>query len=252
MTAILQAERLFKSKTDIRKGVRKEILKGIDLCLGTGELWALVGPSGGGKTTLIRLFNRLEEPSAGRLLFHGVDLRELDPLDLRRRVMLVQQKSFMFSGTVLENLQRPFVIAGEQPPPAEDPRLLWAIEVCCLPASLVAEEARSLSAGQQQRVHLARGLLCRPQILILDEGTSALDRPTAEKLVFNLRRLCREEGMTLFMVSHDLALMEKVADQGLYLEDGLILEEGAAPAFFREPRNPQLARFLMELPKTGG
>jgi len=251
MTEVLSAEGVFKSRTDAEKGTTKEILKGVDLSLGKGEMWALIGPSGGGKTTLIRIYNRLEEPSAGRILFHGRDIREGNPLDLRRRVMLIQQKAFMFSGTVLENLQRPFVIGGDKPPAKDDSRIRRVIDLCCLPASLIAEDARSLSAGQQQRVHLARGLLCAPEILILDEGTSALDRPTAEKLVANFRSLCREEGMTIFMVSHDLPLMERAADKGLYLEDGRILEEGAAADFFRKPKSPQLTRFLAEIPAEG-
>jgi len=248
MTELLRAEGIHKSRTDSRNRVTREILKGIDLRLKNGEMWALVGPSGGGKTTLIRLFNRLEDPSAGRIFFHDRDLRDWDPMELRRRVMLIQQKSFMFSGTVLENLQRPFLIAGEKAPPANDSRILRAVNLCCLPESLIGEDARSLSAGQQQRVHLARGILCAPEVLVLDEGTSALDRPTAEKLVANLRGLCREEGGTVFMVSHDLPLMERGADKGLYLEDGRILEAGDATDFFRRPKSPQLARFLAEIP----
>ncbi|NLC70801.1 MAG: amino acid ABC transporter ATP-binding protein [Desulfuromonadaceae bacterium] len=251
MMEVLRAEGIFKSRTDSRKGLTKEILKGIDLSLGKGELWALIGPSGGGKTTLIRLFNRLEEPSAGRILFHGQDIRDGNPLELRRRVMLIQQKAFMFSGTVLDNLQRSFVLGGEAPPPADDRRIRRAVDLCCLPANLIGEEARALSAGQQQRVHLARGLLCRPEILILDEGTSALDRPTAEELISNFRNLCREEGLTILMVSHDLPLMERAADKGLYLEGGKILEQGAAPDFFRKPESPQMIRFMAEMPARG-
>jgi len=247
-TEMMRAEGVVKSRIDRRQGTTREILKGIDFRLEKRELWALIGPSGGGKTTLIRLLNRLEEPSAGRILFHDRDLRTWNPLELRRRVMLVQQKVFMFAGTVLDNLQRPFVIAGETPPGADDPRIRRAVELCCLPDGLLSEEARSLSAGQQQRVHLARGLLCGPELLILDEGTSALDRPTAERLVSNLRYLCREEGRTVLMVSHDLPLMERAADKGLYLEEGKILEQGPAADFFHNPGTPELARFLAEPP----
>ena len=237
---------------DVRKvrrdhaGREKEILKGISLSAPSGELTVIVGPSGGGKSTLVRLVNRLEDPTSGRILIDGEDIAAFDPLQLRRRVGMAAQKPFMFEGSVLDNLQRPFLLRAEEPPPPGSDSLRENLEICRLTADLLPQNARTLSLGQQQRVSLARTLATMPEILLLDEPTSALDRPTADRLAATLQEICRRKNLTVLMVTHDLRLAERVADRLAYLEGGLILEEGSAADLLNRPRSEELRRFLAE------
>lgn len=234
-----------------RSGRNREILKGLSLTVPAGELTVIVGPSGGGKSTLVRLVNRLEDPTAGRILLVGEDVAALDPLLLRRRVGMVPQKPYMFEGTVLDNLQRPFVLRGEAAPAAESGIVRESLELCRLPSALLSQEARTLSLGQQQRVSLARTLITRPEVLLLDEPTSALDRPTADRLASTLREVCRSRNLTVLMVTHDLRLAGRAADRLAYLEDGRIIETGSPAELLNRPRSEQLRRFLAE-PETEG
>lgn len=241
--ADLRLENVRKTRTG-RDGRPVEILQGVSFVADESRMTVIIGPSGGGKSTLVRLVNRLEDPDSGRILLDGCDIRDLDPLPLRRRVALVSQKPFMFPGTVLENLHRPFLFRGEDPPAADAPGLLETLSLCRLDAELLPRESRTLSLGQQQRVSLARVLLTRPELLLLDEPTSALDRPTGDRLADTLREVCRTWSLTVLMVTHDLRLAERVADRLGYLEDGRILEEGTASDLLNRPRTPQLRRFL--------
>jgi UDP-glucose/iron transport system ATP-binding protein len=227
-----------------RQGGMVEILRGVDLEIPAGELTAIVGPSGGGKSTLVRLLNRLEETDGGHILLRGVELKSLPVLELRRRVGLVLQKPFMFPGTVLDNLQLPFRYQGNPVPTGSDPRLEEVLQRCGLSLELLEREARSLSIGQQQRVSLARTLLPGPELLVLDEPTSALDRPTGDRLADTLRGICRNRQLTVVMVTHDLRLAGRVADHLAYLEAGRICEAGPAAALLETPASPELRRFL--------
>ncbi len=233
---------------DIRKrrigaGGAVEILRGVTLTAPEAEMTVIIGPSGGGKSTLVRLVNRLEEPDGGRILLDGVPIVSIDPLDVRRRIGLVPQKPFMFDGAVMFNLLRSFHFRGAVPPGENDPQIAQVLELCRLEAGLLNRDARTLSLGQQQRLSLARTLLASPEVLLLDEPTSALDRPTADRLADTLREICRTRSLTVLMVTHDLRLAERVADRLAYLEQGRIVEQGGA-ALLSDPRSPELRRFL--------
>lgn len=240
---LIEAVRKFRRRPD---GRTVEILRGVSMMVPVSELTAVVGPSGGGKSTLVRLLNRLEEPDSGRILLFGEDIVGLDPLALRRRVGLVPQKPFMFAGSVLDNLEAPFLLREVAPPAAASETLQSALALCRLEVELLPREARSLSLGQQQRVALARTLLAGPEVLLLDEPTSALDRPTADRLAATLREICRSRRLAILMVTHDLRLAGRVADHLAYLEGGEILEAGRADELLNHPRTEQLRRFLAE------
>jgi len=225
-------------------GPGREILKGVTASVAPARITVIIGPSGGGKSTLVRLINRLEDPTSGRILLSGRDISDIDPLTLRRRVGLVTQKPFMFPGTVRSNLDIIYRFRGEAPPGADAEEIGRTLERCRLPARLLSQEARFLSLGEQQRVSLARVLLGEPELLLLDEPTSALDRPTAAALAETLAEVCRAGSLTLLMVTHDLRLAEQVADHLAYLEDGRILEEGPAGNLLPAPRTEALKRFL--------
>ncbi len=240
----LSIEGLCKERA-LPDGGTAEILKDLSLTLQPATLTVLVGPSGGGKSTLLRLINRLEEPTRGRIFLDRVDISTIDPLQLRGRVGTVLQQPHMFEGSVLENLQRPFGYRGELPPDGSSFRLLETLQLCRLEPSILAQNSRTLSLGQQQRVCLARTLMTEPEVLLLDEPTSALDRPTAVQLGQMLQTVCRERSLTVLMTSHDLYLAEQVGDQIAFLQGGGILEQGSVAEFFSNPQSDSLRKFLM-------
>ncbi len=231
-------------------GRETPLLTDITLVARQGELTVLIGPSGGGKSTLIRLINRLADPSMGSIFLDGADIATVPVLQLRRRVGMVLQKPFMFEGTVLSNLQRPFLYRQEVPPAAESEAVLCALELARLSPDFLTREARSLSGGEQQRVSLARALVGGPQVLLLDEPTSALDRPTGDRLAATLHDICRSERLTVLLVTHDLRLAGRIADYLLYLEGGRIIEEGDGKELLARPRTEAFRRFLSE-PEEG-
>ncbi len=230
-----------------RKGQNKEsvtILDGLSFQVRCGEVTAIVGPSGGGKSSVLRIINRLEE-STGGLRLEGQELRSLDPVALRQRIALVPQKSILFEGSVYDNLLIPLRYRKKSLPPIDAPELAELLERCALEPGMLSRAARSLSGGQQQRLCLARALMTRPEILLLDEPTSALDPPNVERLG-QVLALLRDQGeIAIVLVSHDLALVRQLADQVVFLDRGRILALGsleeltgdAAPAavadFFR-------------------
>lgn len=230
-------------------GGRVRVLDDVDFTVPSEQITAVIGPSGGGKSTLLRMINRLEEADSGLIEVQGTDIRALDPLELRRQIVMVLQTPFMYPGSVLENLQRPFVLQDKEPPAGDAPEMQKCLQLCTLEEGLLASRAQTLSVGQQQRLCLARALLLGPRLLLLDEPTSALDRPTADRLGDTLRRICRQEGLTILMVTHDLRLAERCADVLVYLDSGRILECGASADLLHAPRSESLQRFLAE-PET--
>lgn len=233
-------------------GTAVRLLDCISFSAKAGEITAIIGPSGGGKSTLIRLINRLTEPSEGRISVGGTGIAAMDPLQLRRLVALVPQKPFMFEGTVLDNLQMPFRYRHEALPVSQSAEIAEVLALARLDRELLERDARSLSLGQQQRVGVARALITKPQVLLLDEPTSALDRRTSDALAATLREICRGRSLAMIMVTHDLRLTEKVADYCFYLEAGRIIEQGRAVELLAHPASMELKRFLSEPSDQGG
>ena len=233
-----------------RDGRTVPILSDISFSADSGAITAIVGPSGGGKSSLIRLINRLSDPTSGTVYLNGEDIAAMDPLQLRRRVAMVPQKPFMFEGSVLANLLLPFRYRQEPLPPADGPEIAQVLELARLDAELLERDSRTLSLGQQQRVSLARSLITRPHVLLLDEPTSALDRPTADRLSATLHDICRSQQLTVILVTHDLRLAGKIADHLIYLEAGRIREAGQAAALLSNPQSAELRRFLAEPDET--
>jgi putative ABC transport system ATP-binding protein len=185
---------------------------------------AVVGPSGCGKSTLLRLLNRLADPDSGQVRYRGRDVRDPDPLALRREVCLVPQLPALLEGTVEDNLRFAAHLAGTD---GEHERLL---ELAGLDGSFGSREASRLSVGEQQRVMLARALTLQPSVLLLDEPTSALDEAARTSVEATLVDLRRRVDVSLVLVTHDLQQAERLADSILRLDDGRVVESSWEPA----------------------
>jgi putative ABC transport system ATP-binding protein len=174
---------------------------------------ALLGPSGSGKSTLLRLLNRLADPDAGVVRFHGTDVRELDPLELRRRVGLVPQLPAPVPGSVADNIGFGPSLDGRDVDPEAPVRLAG------LDPSFLDRDASRLSVGEQQRVMLARALALEPEVLLLDEPTASLDAAATEAVESALRDL---HGVSLILVTHDPGQADRLAERTIQLSDGRI------------------------------
>lgn len=213
------------------RGVRIErggrpVLEGVDLDLPRGEISVLLGPSGSGKTSLLRTLNRLDDPAAGTVRYRGRRLTDYPVRELRRRVGFVFQTPVMFDGTVEENLRVP--VRPEEADEAETARRIReALDLAELGEGILERPGGELSVGQQQRVNLARALMNRPETLLLDEPSSALDAGTSRRLLETFRRLADEQGRTAVMATHREEEARAVGDRAVLLEDGGIA--GAGP-----------------------
>ena len=183
-----------------------------------GRVTAVVGPSGAGKTSLLRCLNRLEEPGRGRVLLDGTDVRTLDPTALRRRVGMIFQTPVLFDGGVQANLAYGL---GD----VERSKLARALEAAGLEESFLARDSSALSVGQAQRVCIARSLVRDPEVLLMDEPTSALDRDAAariERLIVDLAT----RGLTIGLVTHNFDQAKRVAPNAILLVAGRIVASG--------------------------
>jgi putative ABC transport system ATP-binding protein len=178
------------------------VLRGLSLSIEPGAT-AVVGPSGCGKSTLLRLLNRLADPDEGTVRFHGEDVRELDPLDLRRRAALVPQLPAPLPGTVADNVRYGPALSGNHVDP------LRPLELAGLDSSYADRDARRLSVGEQQRVMLARALALDPEVLLLDEPTAALDERAKSGVEETLARLT----CSTLLVTHERAQAERLAER---------------------------------------
>jgi len=188
------------------------VLDEVTACIPAAGITVISGPSGAGKTTLLRLCNRLDVPDEGTIGYRGQPLDELDPLVLRRQVGMVFQRPTPFPGTVADNL----AVAH----PAADTEVMnAALSRVALDPGLLAQDARTLSGGELQRLCLARTLVTQPETLLLDEPTSALDAQPKQVFEATARELAIQ-GITIIWVTHDSAQAGRVADQIYQLRDG--------------------------------
>jgi putative ABC transport system ATP-binding protein len=205
------------------------LLREVDARIGGDGTTVVLGPSGAGKTTLLRLCNRLEVPTAGRVLHRGDDIASLDPLALRRRVGMVFQRPTLFAGTVRDNLL-------EADARLSDAALRSGLERVGLEPSFLDRPREELSGGEAQRACLARTLLTEPDVLLLDEPTASLD-PDRRLDIEHLASTLAEAGIAVVWVTHDLDQARRLADRLLVLVDGRVATEDEARAFLA--RRPQ-------------
>ena len=215
---ILSAERLGREVTG------KTILTDISFEVATHDRLGIVGASGSGKSSLLRLLNRLDEPTSGTVYLEGQDYRQLPPRELRRRVGMVTQRPFLFPGDVASNLRFGPAQRGNFVPGPEVARLL---ECVGLP-EYAAREVSVLSGGEQQRVSLARALANNPQVLLLDEPTSALDEDAKLGIEQLIQSVVREQGLTCVLVTHDREQARRMCNRIILLEAGHLMQSGTA------------------------
>ena len=202
----------------------KVILRDISFDVMAGELLGIVGASGSGKSSLLRLLNRLDEPTSGTVFLDDQDYRQLPPRELRRRVGMVTQRPYLFPGDVASNLRFGPAQRGETVPEEEIARLLERVGL----PGFASQDVSVLSGGEQQRVSLARTLANRPEVLLLDEPTSALDEASKmgiEKLIVSL---VRDHGLTCVMVTHDRDQGRRMCQRVILLEAGRLVQSGTA------------------------
>jgi putative ABC transport system ATP-binding protein len=197
------------------------VLDGVSIRLPRGSS-CVAGPSGCGKSTLLRLLNRLVDPDSGRVMYEGEEVREREPLALRREVALVPQLPALIDGSVHDNVAYGPRLAGH----SFDARA--CLELSGLDSGFVDRDAAKLSVGEQQRVMLARALALQPRVLLLDEPTSALDQKARDAVEATLRRLRSRTAISMVLVTHDMDQARRLADYVVRLDAGRVVSEGAA------------------------
>ncbi|TSD79650.1 ATP-binding cassette domain-containing protein [Pseudomonas sp. KBS0710] len=214
-------------------------LQGIDLAIQHGEVFGIIGRSGAGKSSLIRTINRLEQPSSGRVLIDQVDIGEFDEdrlVALRRRIgMIFQHFNLMSAKTVWQNVELPLKVAGV-PKPQREQKVRELLELVGLKDKHKAYPAQ-LSGGQKQRVGIARSLVHDPQILLCDEATSALDPETTQSILGLLREINQRLGLTIVLITHEMAVIRDICDRVVVLEHGRIVEQGPVWQVFGNPQH---------------
>jgi polar amino acid transport system ATP-binding protein len=232
------------------KGLSKQfghlsVLRGIDCVVRASEVVCVIGPSGSGKSTFLRCLNGLEDASGGEVLVHGVPVHDqkTDVDALRSEIGMVFQRFNLFPHkTVLENITlAPTKVRGLSQAAARE-RATALLDKVGLLDKLHAYP-NQLSGGQQQRVAIARALAMQPRIMLFDEPTSALDPEMVGEVLAVMRSLA-EEGMTMVVVTHEMGFAREVADRVIFIDQGVIVEEGPPEALFGRPANERTRGFL--------
>lgn len=205
----------------------RDILDVPHLDIPEGQVTCIVGKSGSGKTTLMRLLNRMISPDAGTIAYQGTPITQIDPIELRRRAVMLPQSPVMFDGTIRDNLLIGLEFAGK--PKVDEAILHRIMDVMDLRKDLDADAA-TLSGGEKQRIALGRVLAMRPEVALLDEPSSALDRGTESTIMDRLVAGAREYGVTLVIVTHSRALAEAIAGNMIEMEAGRVVGMAAEAA----------------------
>lgn len=224
------------------------VLRDINTTISQGEVIAVIGPSGSGKSTFLRSLNLLEQPTGGRILFEGTDITspEIDINKMRERMGMVFQQFNLFPNmTIRRNIMLAPVTLGKkscQEASDDAERLLDRIGL----RDKADAYPDSLSGGQKQRVAIVRALAMNPDVMLFDEPTSALDPEMVDEVLQLMRGLAKD-GMTMVVVTHEMAFAREVASRVLFLSDGLIQEDGTPQQVFEHPTAPRLKEFLSRM-----
>lgn len=225
------------------------VLKGIDFHAETGEVVAIIGPSGMGKSTFLRCLNYIERPEKGTIEIDDIcvdaeNRSEKQIRELRKKTSMVFQTYNVFKNkTVLENVMLPMIsVQKMEKQKAKEKALEYLEQVELL--DKIDEYSSRLSGGQQQRVGIARAMAVNPKLILLDEPTSSLDPELVTGILDVIRKLAKEHKRTMIIVTHEMRFAQEVADRILFMDEGVIIEEGSPIDLFLHPQNERTKNFL--------
>ena len=232
------------------KGLEKhfkhvEVLRGINIDICKGDVVAVIGPSGSGKSTFLRCLNLLEEPTGGQIVFEGVDItsKETKIDQMRQKIGMVFQGFNLFNNkSVLDNCTLAPMDVKHIPKTQAEATAIKHLTTVGL-ADFIHADSRRLSGGQKQRVAIARALCMEPEIMLFDEPTSALD-PEIVGEVLDVMKNLAQQGMTMVVVTHEMAFAKEVSDRVVFMDQGVILEQGSPKEVFGNPKEPRTREFL--------
>ena len=235
------------------RGLRKsfgglQVLNGIDQSIEKGEVVVVIGPSGSGKSTFLRCLNLLEEPTGGQVIFEGTDITDpkADIAKIRQKMGMVSQQFNLFNNlSIMDNITvGPIRVKGvsREDAQAKANELLDRVGLREKADSFPSE----LSGGQKQRIAIVRALAMEPDVMLFDEPTSALD-PEMVGEVLDVMKALAKEGMTMVIVTHEMGFAKEVGDRVLFIDQGIVLEEGTPEEIFNHPRNPRTQEFLSKV-----
>jgi len=220
------------------KGGSLHALRGIDLAIGAGEVFGIIGKSGAGKSSLVRIINLLNRPTAGRVCVNSVDLMTLNPAGLRaarREIgMVFQHFNLLAARTVYGNVALPLELQGQTSTAIRE-RVMALLDLVGL-AGLADRYPAQISGGQKQRVGIARALASRPKVLLSDEATSSLDPETTRAILALLQHINHELGLTIVLITHQMQVIRQIAQRVAVMEAGRIVEQGTVLDVFTRPR----------------
>ena len=225
-----------------------EVLKGVSIDVMKGEVICIIGPSGSGKSTLIRCINALNDIQSGSILVEGQEVHDpkLNKLELRKKVgMVFQQYNLFPHKTALQNIMMAPLKVLKEPRDAVEQRARALMKKVRLEGKEDSYPGE-LSGGQQQRVAIARSLAMRPDVMLFDEVTAALDPETVKEVLVTIKELA-EDGMTCILVTHEMGFAREVADHIYFTDRGIIVEHGPPATFFDDAKDPRTREFLSQI-----
>ncbi len=225
-----------------------EVLKGVSVEIEKGDVMCVIGPSGSGKSTFLRCLNLLEKPSSGQIIFEGDDLTGKDiDLDLHRQKMgmVFQQFNLFPHMTVMGNLTCAPMLLKKTPKDVAEKKAMELLERVGL-ADKANEYPNTLSGGQKQRVAIVRALCMEPDVMLFDEPTSALDPEMVGEVLEVMKELAAD-GMTMVVVTHEMGFAREVSNRVVFLDEGVIVEQGTPEEVFGNPKSDRLKGFLAKV-----
>ena len=224
-----------------------DVLKGVNTEIHKGEVVSLMGPSGGGKSTFLRCLNLLEKPEKGSVFFEGEDITKIkkqkDLDKIRQKIGMVFQQFNVFPHlTALENITITMTLEKKIPQAEADKTAMDLLEKVGIPDK-ANEYPGKLSGGQKQRLAIVRAMAMEPDVMLFDEPTSALDPEMVKEVLMVIKQLA-DSGMTCVIVTHEMGFIKEVSDRILFIDEGIILEEGTPDEIFNNPKSDRVKDFL--------
>ena len=220
-----------------------KVLKGIDQTINDKEVLCVIGPSGGGKSTFLRCLNRLETPDSGQILLDGEEITDDNIIEIREKMGMVFQNFNLFKNmSVIGNITSAPIHVKHMSKEDAEKKAMELLNLVGL-ADKANDRPDSLSGGQQQRVAIARALAMDPEIMLFDEPTSALDPEMVGEVLDVMRKLANE-GMTMIVVTHEMGFAREVSDKVIFIDGGVIVEQGTPEEVFGDPKETRTKEFL--------